>query len=191
MFPSEIVGKINSGGVGILPTDTICGLSGSALSPAVVERIYELKQRPADMPFIVLIGEWEDLGKLGVEITEKDRAVLEKNWPGSISFILPCPDPENKLEYLHRGKKTIAVRFPIGEDLQKLLAKTGPLISTSANLSGRRPAETIEEARDYFGNRVDFYLDAGPRGSQPSTLAKLTNGQVEILRQGDTELIKN
>jgi len=185
---ANLTNKIKDGAVGIMPTDTIYGLVGSALSPAVVEKIYEMKQRPADMPFIVLISDWNDLNKLGVEITPADREILEKNWPDSVSFILPCPD--KKFTYLHRGKNTLAVRWPNNENLNDLISNTGPIIATSVNLSGQLVITTINEARDCFSGKVNFYVDGGTIMGSPSTLAKIENGKIEILRQGEY-VVKN
>jgi len=184
----ELVEKIKSGQVGVMPTDTIYGLVGSALSPAVVEKIYELKSRPADMPFIILISDWGDLKKLGIVTSDKDKETLEKNWPGPISFILPCPD--ESFTYLHREKKSLAVRWPNNEELDKLIKETGPLIATSANLSGRPAVTMITEAKGIFGDKIDFYIDGGVMAGTPSTLAKIDDGQVETLRQGDY-IVKN
>jgi len=215
--------KIRDGAVGVMPTDTIYGLVGNALSPTVTEKLYRLKNRPTEFPFIILISSWDDLTKLDVVITEKDRAILEKNWPGPISFILPCPN--EKFAYLHRGKNTLAVRWPAAAhtaitncelritngdmgtntnldpglrwddnaeyDLAELIKQTSPLIATSANLSGQPAASTIEEAKQYFNDQADFYLDGGSMESIPSTLVQLVDGQAEILRQGQAELISN
>ncbi|NBS69965.1 threonylcarbamoyl-AMP synthase, partial [bacterium] len=69
--------------------------------------------------------------------------------------------------------------------LQMFLQKTGPLLTSSANLPGESPANTLEEARAYFRDAVDFYVDGGDlSGRQSSTLIRVVNGKVEVLRQG-------
>jgi tRNA threonylcarbamoyl adenosine modification protein (Sua5/YciO/YrdC/YwlC family) len=166
-----------------MPTDTIYGLCAAALNQEAVERTHRLKGRPADSPFIVLVAGWPQIEKLGIELTAADRAILEKNWPGPASFVLPCPRPE--LAYLHRGTDSLAVRWPADEQLAGLISLTGPIIATSANLSGQPPAKTIEEAEAYFGGRADFYIDGGTMDKPASTLAKLANGKAEVLRQGE------
>lgn len=171
-----------NGKVGVIPTDTIYGLVGEALLPNTVERIYEIKVRKPDKPLIILISSLEDLKLFGIKINEKTKSIFKEYWPGKVSIILPCP--KDKFEYLHRGTNTLAFRLPDYPDLRKLIKKTGPLVAPSANPAGLPPAKTIKEAQDYFGNRIDFYVDGGRLDSPPSTLISLASGKVEVLREG-------
>ncbi len=143
---------------------------GSALRPEVGERIIELKNRPEDKKFIVLIGEEEDLELFGVELNRFQQEVIKKYWPGPVSLILPTPGGN------------LAFRLPAKESLRDLLQQTGPLIAPSANPSGALPATSIEEAKNYFGDKVDFYIDAGKLTGQPSRLIDLTGEGEKILR---------
>jgi L-threonylcarbamoyladenylate synthase len=177
---------IKNGAVGIMPTDTILGLVGSALLSKTAKKIYGLKDRPADMPFIVLISRLSDLNKLGIEIGTKEKKILKNNWPNSISFILPCPSA--KFKYLHRGTKTLAIRYPNDQGLTDLIKKTGPLIATSANIHDEPAAKNITQAKKYFSDKVDFYLNGKSKSSKPSTLVKLSDGKVEIIRQGSVRV---
>lgn len=72
--------------------------------------------------------------------------------------------------------------------LRTLLHKTGPLVAPSANLEGHPPAWTVREAKRYFDDKVDFYIDAGRLGGRPSTLIKIENGKVIVLRQGAAKI---
>jgi L-threonylcarbamoyladenylate synthase len=73
-------------------------------------------------------------------------------------------------------------------DLIKLLKKTGPLVAPSANPEGSKPAKIIKEARKYFGNKIDFYVNQGKLDSLPSTLVVIKNGRIIIKRQGDVRI---
>lgn len=170
------------GGVGVLPTDTIYGIVGSALAPKTVERIYRLRRRNKKKPVIVLIESLDDLKKFGVALTSKERALTKRLWPGKVSIILPCRSA--KFAYLHRGTKTLAFRMPKPRWLRALLAETGPLVAPSANIEGEPPAKTVAKARRYFGTKIEFYGDAGTIASAPSTLVALKNGALTVLRQG-------
>ena len=173
-------------GIGILPTDTLYGLVGSALSPEVVDRIYKLKKRKLNKPFIILIASLDDLKLFEVSLDKFQEEFLQKNWPNPLSVILACSPreagPESKFEYLHRGTKTLAFRIPKDEKLLEYLKKSGPLVAPSANPEGKKPAETLEEAKKYFGDRVDFYIDGGKLSGQPSTLVSIKNGKIDIIR---------
>ena len=186
----EIVEKIKNRGVGIIPTDTLYGLVGVATSPNVIKRIYDLKHRDPDKPFIILISSIDDLKKFAIKLNDKQYATIEKYWPGSVSIILPCATPNvAQFEYLHRGTKHLAFRLPADKKLRDLLIQTGPLVAPSANPEGEIPATAIKQAREYFGNQIDFYIDGGTLKSEPSTLVRLDKtGGVETIRQGLVEI---
>lgn len=182
IFPKEIAEQIESDAIGVIPTDTIYGVAASACSKKAVERAYDALERSPKKPFIILISSLKDLSLFGLTIDSQIEKMLDTMWPGKISIVLPVLS--EKLIYLHRGKKTLAFRVPKKPSLIKLLKKTGPLISTSANPEGAKPAETIAEARKYFRDRIDFYVAGGKIKSLPSTLIEIKRGKVRVLRKG-------
>ncbi len=173
----EIVKIIKKGGIGVMPTDTLYGLVGSAFSKKAVLRIYKVRKREKDKPFIILISSIADLRKFNIKLSARHLTFLKKIWPGPVSVILHLGNKKqktrNKLFYLHRGANTLAFRLPKNKQLQNILRKTGPLVAPSANISGKLPATTITEARKYFGNNVDFYLDGGRISREPSLLLEI------------------
>lgn len=180
---STAANMFSSKKVGVIPTDTIYGLSCLASDRKSVERIFKLKKRDAKKPPIVLIGKLSDLELLKIKTSPAQDKFLKKYWPGKISIVLDLPD--KKYSYLHKGTKTLAVRMPEAKEILSLLRKTGPVISTSANPSGAEPAADIKQAMDYFGEGVDFYLDIGRLSSSPSTLVRLNqDGSFRVLRSG-------
>jgi len=185
---NKIAEILKNGGIGILPTDTIYGIVASALDEGAVLKVYELRKRNPEKPFIILISSYGDLDLFGVELSAPVKKVLDKIWPGKVSVILNCES--EKFEYLHRGTKTLAFRFPDKKDLIELLKETGPLIAPSANFEGELPALTIKEAENYFGSKVDFYEDAGKLESLPSTLIKFdADGGLKVLRGGAVKIV--
>jgi L-threonylcarbamoyladenylate synthase len=180
MDTSIIIESINEGGVGIIPTDTIYGLVGSALLPDTIDRIYQLKRRDKNKPLIVLISDIEQMEQFGIELSERLTEQLESYWPGAYSIILPTID--DQFEYLSRNTDAIAFRLPDNEELRELIRETGPIVAPSANIEGSVPATTIEEARKYFGTDVDFYIDGGELTGKPSTLLEFDGEEVNILR---------
>lgn len=177
---------LKKGGIGVMATDTIYGVLGSALNKETVERIYKLRERNPHKPMIILIGQIKNLGLFGIEIDKKTQEILRKFWPGKVSVILPCPG--EKFAYLHRGTNSLAFRLPAKPDLVKILEKTGPLVAPSANPEGLAPAKTIVEAKKYFGKKVDFYLTEGELDSPPSTLIAIENGKVIVKREGAVKI---
>lgn len=178
----KIISLLQAGKIGVLPTDTLYGLVGSALNKQAVERIYQVRKRTLNKPLIVLISSLEDLKLFSIQINEKVDQFLKKLWPAKVSVILPCLNP--KFTYLHRGTQTLAFRLPDEKNLIDLLKRAGPLVAPSANWEGTPPAETIQQAQEYFKNGIDFYLDGGPLTSPPSTLIKIEDNKLSILRDG-------
>ena len=172
---------VHTGGVGIFPTDTIYGLVGSALLPETIDRIYDLKQRDTRKQLLVLISEISDLEQFGVILSEELIGELKSYWPGPYSIVLPIIDEQ--FEYLHRGHDTIAFRLPDNDELINLLRDTGPLVAPSANPEGMPPAKNLDEARRYFGTSIDFYVDGGELNNKPSTILRLGDDGIEIVRE--------
>lgn len=176
---SEAARRLSLGEVGVLPTDTLYGIVGSALKPATVERVYELRRRELGKPMIVLISGWSDIERLRVSLRPETRAWLEKVWPGPVSVVLAAAGSE--LAYLHRGTGGIAFRMPRRSELRELLQAAGPIVAPSANLAGEPPATTIAEAKAYFGDEP-FYLDEGELHNPASALVDGRTMPPKILR---------
>jgi len=188
MFNQNLIKSLKKGELSVLPTDTLYGIHTLALNKKSVENVYKLRNRARKKAFIILIGSINQLKLFKIKIDKKTNQILKKYWPGKVSIILPCPN--RKFEYLHRGTNSLAFRLPNKKDLTNLLLKTGPLISTSVNPEGKPPAKTIKEAKEYFGDKIANYIDQGIVDSLPSTVIKVQNGKIDILRQGKT-LIHN
>lgn len=182
-FSKEIINIVKNGGVGIIPTDTIYGIIANATNKKSVEKIYKIKNRDTHKPFIILISSIKDLNIFQIALTKKEKLVLNKYWPGEISFILKCKS--KKWSYLHRNMYSLAFRMPKNKDLVTFIKSVkSPLVAPSANNQGQNPATSIKKAIQYFGDKVDFYVDLGYLKSKPSTIAKLENSSIDIIRQG-------
>ncbi|MDL2363328.1 MAG: L-threonylcarbamoyladenylate synthase [Patescibacteria group bacterium] len=177
---SDATTELHDGHIGVLPTDTVYGVVACASNKEAVKRLYQLKHRE-HKPGTVIAASIEQLVDLGIK--RRYLKAVEQYWPGAVSVVVPCANPE--LEYLHQGKMSLAVRIPDDASIQELLKQTGPLITSSANLPGEDPATTVQAAREYFDDEVDFYVDGGDLSdSQPSTILRIVDDAVEVLRQG-------
>ena len=166
--------------IGVILTDTIYGIVGLALDEEVVERIYKVKERNLKKPMIILISSIDDLSNIfEIHLNEQCLNILKEFWPGNVSVILPC----KKFEHLHRGLNSLAFRLPNKKELVDLIKEIGPIVATSANREGEKPAQDIGEAKEYFGDELDFYIDGGRSCQSSSILVKLKNeDELEILR---------
>jgi L-threonylcarbamoyladenylate synthase len=164
---NEIIKKIKSDGIGVMPTDTLYGLVGSAFSKKGIDRIYKVKNRNKNKKLIVLISSLKDLAKFKIKITRQQKEVLQKLWPGKVSVVL----------------NNTAFRLPAKKSLIEIIKKTGPLVAPSANPESLKPAKNITEAKKYFGNSVDFYLAGRALNGRASRLIKLEkSGKIIELR---------
>jgi tRNA threonylcarbamoyl adenosine modification protein (Sua5/YciO/YrdC/YwlC family) len=178
---------IAQGELVVLPTDTVYGLAADAFSPTAVERLLEAKGRTRSSPPPVLIGSMDALGALAESVPDVVGALSTKFWPGGLTIIL---DAQPSLAWdLGDTLGTVAVRIPQHPLALELLAETGPLAVSSANLTGKAPANTAAEAKDQLGGRVSVYLEAGPVRGIASTIIDATGltrgtGGVRIVRSG-------
>lgn len=167
----------------IIPSETIYGIMAPALDKASVERLYDAKGRRPDKPTSVLISSEAELERFGVHPTAIQKKFMKRFWPGPVTLVFET-SAGKKLEYLHRGTNTLAFRVPNNKKFRELLNERGPLAASSANPEGKPPATTIKEAREYFGNTIDEYVDGGTLAGKPSTLVSLVGDEVRVLRHG-------
>ncbi|PIR87593.1 MAG: threonylcarbamoyl-AMP synthase [Candidatus Harrisonbacteria bacterium CG10_big_fil_rev_8_21_14_0_10_45_28] len=190
----QVVNILKNGGVGILATDTIYGLVGSALNKQTVSRILKIKERAPEKTFIVLINSLDELALFGVEMNKEIEKTLKRFWPGKVSVVLPISPSAgyNKYFYLHQGKQELAFRLPAKPMLRAILRKTGPLVAPSANPTGKIPATNIKEAEAYFGDQIDFYYSGkASRATKVSTLIRFDKyNLVELIRPGAVRIPK-
>ena len=180
---NEISIKLTEGALAVIPTDTLYGVVCSAADQDAVGRLYRLKSRE-NKPGTLVAASIDQLVELG--IPRRYLVAVEQYWPGAISIVIPMG---LKLNYLHQGKGSLAIRIPGDGTFQELLDLTGPLMTSSANMPGKKPATTIEEARQYFGDAVDLYIDGGDlSGREPSTIIKIIDDAVEVIRQGAVKI---
>lgn len=166
------------GEIAVIPTDTVYGVVARVADAQAVARLYRLKHREGK-PGTLVAASIDQLVDMGIQ--REDLAVAATLWPGAVSVITPCgPD----LYYLHQGKDSLAIRIPDDPWLLKLLEQTGPLLTSSANQPGEPPATTVDEAKAYFGDQVDWYEDKGVVNRDPSTVIRMVDGAVEIVRLG-------
>lgn len=174
-----LVESLLTGKVGILPTDTLYGIVCRADDQESVKRLYSLKKRE-NKPGTIIAASVEQLVTLGLK--SRYLKPVESYWPGPISIIIPCTF---ELPYLHLGVGSLAVRVPKHTKLINLLEQTGPLLTSSANSPEKQPATNIQEAKEYFHDSVDFYVDGGDlSGHEPSTVIRIIDDAVKILRKG-------
>lgn len=174
-----LIDLLRSGGVAVIRTDTLYGIVASADIEPAVERVYTIKGRDAHKSCIVLLDDMNSAyGHGGRQVTDQYRDYQDI----PTSFLV---QGHGAPLWLLRENDELAYRVPHDFRLCQFLAQTGPLIAPSANPQGHPPALTIDEAKAYFGDKVDMYVDGGevPIDTVPSRLLRIhDSGEVEQLR---------
>ena len=178
---------VRDGGVIVLPTDTVYGIGTIATNPAAITRLLAAKGRDRQMPPPVLVSSVKSIDELCVEVPEAAYRLAHAYWPGALTLILRAR-PDLGWD-LGDTNGTLAVRMPNHKSTLALLHATGPMAVTSANTTGNPPAITLEEARGYFADRVDAYVDGGPSVvGTASSIIDLAHGQARAVRVGALSL---
>lgn len=184
----KAAGILRDGGIAALPTETVYGLAGNALDPAVVGAIYAAKGRPSDNPLIVHVASAEDLPAVVREVPDAAMALAAAFWPGPLTIVLPRRDvvPDR----VTAGLDTVAVRVPAHEAFLAVLRAAGvPLAAPSANRAGSPSPTTAQHVMDDLDGRIPAVLDGGPATvGVESTVVDLTTTPPRLLRPGGVSL---
>ncbi len=178
---------IQRGELVVLPTDTVYGVAADAFDPKAVKRLLEAKGRGRDMPPPVLVAAKPTLDALAVGVPDWARALVEELWPGPLTLV--CKQQGSLQWDLGDTRGTVAVRMPDDQVALDLLARTGPLAVSSANLTGMAAANTADQAESMLGDKVEVILDAGESpGMVASTIVDATGHAPRVLRVGAVSL---
>jgi L-threonylcarbamoyladenylate synthase len=174
---------VRTGGLVVLPTDTVYGVGADAFHPAGVTALLEAKGRGRDMPPPVLVGTVRAATALIEDLGPHGQALIDEFWPGGLTIV--CRASRMLNWDLGDTRGTVAVRMPQHPVALDLLRETGPLAVSSANRTGQPAATTAVQAEEQLGDAVTVYLDGGPCDADvPSTIVDLTGSVPRLLRAG-------
>lgn len=179
-----LIKLINDGSIGVLPTDTVYGLVGKALSERAISRMYSVKSRERQ-PGTTIAASTDQLEALGFPAAQLEHAAI--HWPNALSVEMTATAIP---AYLSTGQPVMAARIPNKPELLALLEQTGPLMTTSANAPKQPTSTSVQMAVDYFGEDVDFYVDGGDlSGRPPSTIIGFDqDDKIVVYRHGAVEI---
>ena len=178
----KAVEVIKSGGVVVIPTDTVYGIAADPFNEDALERVFRVKERSLDSPVPLLLGESHHYALLARGAEALVRLAL-RFWPGPLTVVLePLPDAPR----LFRRWGQVGVRLPACPICREIARRVGGIITgTSANISGRESPRTAQQAMFQLGNRVDLYIDAGPTPlGRSSTVVDVRGGEPRLVREG-------
>lgn len=183
-----VIDHLGNRGVLAYPTETVYGF-GTAVDHGSVEALVRLKGRPPAKPFLMLIGDPAQIGRLDLHLPTYAAHLAARFWPGPLTLVLR--GGEGRVPARLRGPEGgVAVRFTPHEGLRRLLAAYGePITSTSANRPGVPPAMTAGEIVDQWSEALHrgtlHVLDGGRLSpSPPSTVVDCTGRRPRVIRPG-------
>ena len=171
---------VRPGAVALVPTETVYGLIARVSDSAAIERIFQLKRRPAEKKVGWFAGSIEMVRKYGGITDDLTGRLVKEFMPGALTLIVPRADGSSQ-----------GFRIPNHRLLLGVLEKLDePLVQTSANVSGCPDARSCDEALKQLAGSVDCAVDGGvlPPDARGSTVADVTGGKIRILRQGAVDL---
>ena len=175
---------LRRGGLVAFPTETVYGLGADAANRAAIERLYAVKQRPADHPVIVHFASAEKAFTWAREVPDVARKLAQRFWPGPLTLILKRSALAK--DFITGGQDNIGVRVPAHPVAHELLAAFGAGVAApSANRFGLVSPTTAEHVRADLGSDVDLVLEGGPSEvGIESTILDLSGAHPVLLRPG-------
>ena len=189
-LPSEIQAQIErgisilkQGGLVAFPTDTVYGLGAGANNQQAVVKVYQVKERPKDMALPLLLAHTSQINEVAYPVPPIAWLLADKFLPGALTIVLYKSN--SVLDIVTGGGSTVAVRIPAHPVPVALAEDLGPIVGTSANLSGKPSALTADEVCSQFGDRIDLVIDGGRcPGGRESTIVDVTGEVPVVLREG-------
>ena len=182
---TEMAIKLRQGSLALFPTDTLPAISSY---PEYSKKIWSIKQRPLNKPLILMGGCLEDLFEFVKPCAIEDGLKIAKTyWPGALTIILPTRG--SLFENLNFNSNSIGFRVPALKIARDLLMRTGPLATTSANISGKSPVKDALEASIQFpGIPILGPLPWPSSSGKASTVIEWNEGEWKLLRSGSVVL---
>jgi L-threonylcarbamoyladenylate synthase len=176
--------SILCGGIALVPTDTVYGLAVHPLASTAIDRLFELKGRPAQKKLPVMVADPQDLEGLGVNVNEPARRILASDLvPGPVTLALGFRAGAGRPPWLD-GRYEVAVRIPASDMLRKLIRRTGPLLVTSANRSQEDTRQDTSSILQSLLGSPDLVIEGGTLSSVPSTLVNCNLVRPDVERVG-------
>lgn len=187
---TRLVEHLRKGEVGLFPTDTVYGIGCIATQHASTSLIYRIKKRPIEKTLPVLIGGWDTFNRYCGKLSAGHRKRLEQHWPGALTVVVPVSKHATGLSYHCQREGTLAVRMPDHPQLRFVIEQLGaPIAATSANLSGRVEALTLEMVPQTIRAQVGWVWGETIEHHEPvpSSVVDLTGPKPLVLRAGGVE----
>jgi L-threonylcarbamoyladenylate synthase len=175
---------LRAGEVVALPTETVYGLAANALDPRAVERIFQVKGRPAHNPIIVHVASIDMAKRCVADWPDLAGALAKAFWPGPLTLVLPRA--KEIPPAITAGGPTVGVRWPSHPFIQAVIRECGfPLAAPSANPSNRVSPTNAEHVLKDLGGEIRLIVDGGQAHiGIESTVLDISGSPPRLLRPG-------
>ena len=171
---SALLGKIVC-----FPTDTVYGVGALFNDEQAINKIYAMKKRDAGKPLVNLCSSIEQITDLRIAIDQKARQLMAKYWPGALTIVL-C-----------QNAQTISFRMPASSIALSIIDRFSLMATTSVNESGEPELNSLDEIEKRFFDKIDYFiLDRASFSKTPSTVVKVCDNEITVLRQGQIDVFK-
>ncbi len=179
---TRAVKLLKAGGLVAFPTDTVYGVAALPWNVDAVLHLYEVKQRPSELPIPLLLSDADQLSRVAT-LPDPCKQLLARFWPGALTLVLP---KTKIVSDAISPRPTVATRIPDLPLARQLIREVGGVLAvTSANISGQPSPITAYEVEEQLGDRIDLILDGGRcRGGIPSTILDCSVSPPLLLRHG-------
>ncbi len=180
----QAIAELKQGGVVAIPTETVYGLAADATNDSALKKIFAIKQRPADHPLIVHIGDISQVQDWVTAFPEVAIALATAFWPGPLTLVLPAQPHVSRV--VRGDEPTVALRVPNHPVALALLTKGGLSVAApSANLFTQLSPTTAAHVEAGLGESIPV-LDGGACqvGIESTIVSVAADGQWQLLRPG-------
>lgn len=178
---NKVIDGFKNDDVIIFPTDTVYGIGAKYNSIIGVQKIFASKKRPDNKPLAILCSSINQIEDLVDTLTNDAQIIIKKLMPGPLTIILKKSDKVS--DVITKGLDTVGVRIPNHEVALQLIDKLGPLATSSANISGMKELNNVDELKNVF-NDVEYIIDGDINIGIASTVVDLSGKSIKILREG-------
>ncbi|MCH2178836.1 MAG: threonylcarbamoyl-AMP synthase [Mariniblastus sp.] len=187
------VEALSAGQIVAIPTETVYGVAASALNEQAVSRLLKIKHRTPGKPLAFAIKSLDDALDYVPDLSDLGRRLGRRCWPGPVTLVLEDKHPDSVISRLPEtvrratvARGTVGLRVPAHEaTLQILRLLAGPIVLTSANISGEEALIDGADVIEHFGDEIDLILDDGrSHYGQASSVVKIIDNRYELLRAG-------
>ena len=177
---ARVQAALEAGAVVALPTDTVYGLAVLPALPGAIQRLFDLKGRPASIAVALLVADADQAARV-LKMRGCAATLAARFWPGALTIV---GDRVDDLPYeLGGDASSIGVRCPDAPYISELCRRVGPIAVTSANRHGEPPVESPVLLRELFGSQL-LIADGGLCSGSPSTVVDVRGEHPRLLRAG-------